>query len=378
MRDENQAITGVVMVATDQTQLVAAQKQAEQEKAHVSMILKLIKQKRQISKFVGEASKLLLHLEGVLNCPSQPQNEIFRALHTLKGASAFFSIQPVVDACHNAEEQLRWGDLKQCAEWVKVAKVAFQKFLDEAQALIGPLSETEGEKIELRVKDLTEYSQTFLEKGSPSAKEFFRRFLFKQPSEFFKPYNEPLQELAGRLNKSLQPLHVTPPNFSLLCQPYELLFQEFIHAFRNSLDHGIEPPEERIAQGKMPEGQIRIHFEKQHKPPAKPRLKIMIQDDGRGIDPKRVREKLTQKGIHSDHLSDQEVLQFVLSPQFSTKDTVSEISGRGVGLDALTAQVNHLKGRIWVESIPGQGTQIFMELPWIDDLDLSNCLAKAS
>ena len=133
-----------------------------------------------------------------------------------------------------------------------------------------------------------------------------------------------------------------------------------IHIVRNSIDHGLETPEERLALNKPRRGVIRfISFY------SGSNVFIQIQDDGRGIDPERVRQKAIEKGLlsESDKLSDQDVLNLLFSPGFTTADTVSNISGRGVGLDVVRKEISNMRGEIDIESEKGLGTSFTLKLP---------------
>jgi two-component system chemotaxis sensor kinase CheA len=132
------------------------------------------------------------------------------------------------------------------------------------------------------------------------------------------------------------------------------------HMIRNAVDHGIESVEDRIAAGKPVEGIIRLSAEQKGA-----RIIVRVEDDGRGINRERVRAKAVEKGIISAdaHLSDEEIDGLICAPGFSTAETISNISGRGVGMDVVRANVEALGGRVEIHSVPGQGTSFTMSLP---------------
>lgn len=132
------------------------------------------------------------------------------------------------------------------------------------------------------------------------------------------------------------------------------------HMIRNAVDHGIESPEERIAAGKPAEGTIRLSAEQKGA-----RIIVRVSDDGRGINRAKVREKAVEKGIISAdaQLSDEEIDGLICAPGFSTADTISNISGRGVGMDVVRSNVEALGGRVEISSVPGEGTTFTMALP---------------
>ncbi|MFZ5793167.1 MAG: chemotaxis protein CheA [Pseudomonadota bacterium] len=132
------------------------------------------------------------------------------------------------------------------------------------------------------------------------------------------------------------------------------------HMIRNAIDHGIEPPADRIAKGKEAQGTIRLSAEQKGA-----RIFVRVADDGRGIDRVRVRAKAIEKGIiQADaQLTDEEIDQLICAPGFSTAETISNISGRGVGMDVVRSNVEALGGRVEIASTPGEGTTFTMILP---------------
>ena len=134
------------------------------------------------------------------------------------------------------------------------------------------------------------------------------------------------------------------------------------HLIRNALDHGLETPEERRAVGKNPAGTIRL--EARHRAGM---LQIVLGDDGRGIDLERLRAKVVEKGLTTapmaGRLSEAELLDFLFLPGFSTKEQVTEISGRGVGLDVVQSMVQAVRGSVRVSSQSGKGTRFILQLP---------------
>ncbi|HEY0043816.1 MAG TPA: chemotaxis protein CheA [Allosphingosinicella sp.] len=132
------------------------------------------------------------------------------------------------------------------------------------------------------------------------------------------------------------------------------------HMIRNAVDHGVESPAERIAAGKPAEGTIRLSAEQKGA-----RIFVRVSDDGRGINRERVRAKAVEKGIISAEavLSNEEIDQLICAPGFSTAETISNISGRGVGMDVVRSNVEALGGRVEIHSVPGEGTTFTMALP---------------
>jgi two-component system chemotaxis sensor kinase CheA len=140
----------------------------------------------------------------------------------------------------------------------------------------------------------------------------------------------------------------------------ERLADPLTHIIRNSVDHGIEVPAARLAAGKPEEGTIRLSAEHRGS-----RIVIEVADDGAGINSERVLQKAREKGlIGADAvLSEDEVNNLIMLPGFSTAETVSDISGRGVGMDVVRTNIQEIGGRISLQSVRGRGTTIQLALP---------------
>src|SRR5438105_6299317 len=129
---------------------------------------------------------------------------------------------------------------------------------------------------------------------------------------------------------------------------------------RNAVNHAIEPPEIRRERGKPTAGQIKLSAAYEGN-----QVVITVRDDGTGLDPERIRQSAVARGlIRPDQaLSDNEVIDLIFRPGFSTTEVLSEESGRGVGLDVVRDSVSRLRGTLEVESMPGQGTAFTMKFP---------------
>ncbi len=140
----------------------------------------------------------------------------------------------------------------------------------------------------------------------------------------------------------------------------EELSDPLLHMIRNALDHGIETPAQRIQAGKNPLAILRVAAYHQGG-----QIVVEIADDGRGLNRERILTKALENGlIQPGHqLSDDEVNHLIFEPGFSTAETITDISGRGVGMDVVKKQVQKLRGRIEIKSTPGKGTNFYLKLP---------------
>lgn len=180
----------------------------------------------------------------------------------------------------------------------------------------------------------------------------------------------PVAQLFGRFRRLVHDLSIeTGKTIELITEGettevdksvVERLVDPLVHLVRNSCDHGLEPPEERRAAGKDPVGRIMLSARQ-----AAGEVIITIRDDGRGINRERVRAKAEASGIIAANaqLNDQDLLQLIFQPGFSTAQQVTNLSGRGVGMDVVKKTIDALRGTINVVSRNGEGSEITLSIP---------------
>lgn len=175
----------------------------------------------------------------------------------------------------------------------------------------------------------------------------------------FNKFTRVIRDLSRSLNKKID-LIITGEAAELDKTLVEQIGDPLIHLIRNSCDHGIELPDVRKAAGKNPTGKIFLSAHQEGN-----QIVIKIEDDGKGMDAAVIRRKAIEKGLISEEtqLSDRDSLNLIFEPGFSTADQVTNISGRGVGMDVVKKQIMKLKGMLELDSAPGRGTTITIRLP---------------
>jgi two-component system chemotaxis sensor kinase CheA len=175
----------------------------------------------------------------------------------------------------------------------------------------------------------------------------------------FEKFPRVVRDLSRKLNKAID-LETAGADTEIDRSIVEALSDPLMHLLRNAIDHGIEFPEDRVRHGKSERGRVRVSASQQGG-----RIVIEVSDDGRGIDVDAVRRKALELAIPgAGGMNERELCELVFRPGFTTKPDVSEVSGRGVGMDVVATCVRtDLKGEVLLKSRPGTGTQVTLLLP---------------
>jgi two-component system chemotaxis sensor kinase CheA len=175
----------------------------------------------------------------------------------------------------------------------------------------------------------------------------------------FSKFRRLVRDLSADLGKQIA-LSTSGAETELDKTVIERLGDPLVHLLRNSIDHGIEKPEERTAQGKPAQGNIMLSAEH-----SGGEVLIRITDDGRGMSSEMIREKGVERGLITKdaEMTDKELLKLIFEPGFSTAKAVTSVSGRGVGMDVVKRAIDSLRGTIDIDSKPGAGTTITIRLP---------------
>jgi two-component system chemotaxis sensor kinase CheA len=201
-----------------------------------------------------------------------------------------------------------------------------------------------------------------LERASRYSAELQRATLATrmQPvGRLFQKFPRLVRELAKDLGKDVE-LTIEGAETEVDRVVVDSLYDPLVHMLRNALDHGVESPEDRLAAGKPAKAFISLKAWQEANS-----VMIVLQDDGKGMDPVRLRKKAIEKGLINENgaPSDDEAYQLVFLPGFSTKDVASSVSGRGVGMDVVKTAVEKNRGAIHIESQLGFGTKFAIRLP---------------
>lgn len=201
----------------------------------------------------------------------------------------------------------------------------------------------------------------YLERITTSIHDAVMRVRMVPVETVFNRFPRMIRDIARELDKDIK-LHMSGEETELDRTVIDEIGDPLIHILRNSADHGLETHEERAKAGKTALGNIYLRaFQDGNN------VVIEVEDDGRGIDVEKVRKKIVEKGIESaeivESFSDKEVIEYLFKPSFSTADKVTDLSGRGVGLDVVKTKIEALGGMVEVDSVRGRGSKFIIRIP---------------
>lgn len=178
--------------------------------------------------------------------------------------------------------------------------------------------------------------------------------------QIFLPMNRLVQSLSQKMQKKVR-FTISGDDLALDKTIVESLNEPLVHLLRNALDHGLEPPDERAEKGKDETGNVHLNAYRKGDIAY-----VEVTDDGRGLNAARILQKARERGLvgMDQELPEQEIIQFVLASGFSTAEKVTDVSGRGVGMDAVANAVRvQLGGDITIENLPGAGSRFTLSIP---------------
>ncbi len=258
-----------------------------------------------------------------------------------------------------SEHDLLFGELSRCSTRLSIAEEQSGNLTNTS--VVGEVS-----------KDIEAVARGFrsLQKPVANDNKAITRFIRDFRQELMQLRRVPVSGLFGRLQRAARDaaktekkqvrVEVFGENSGLEQEIQERLYESLLHVVRNSVSHGIQCPEDRSASGKDEVGTITLEAS------ASAQLFVIeVRDDGNGVDYEAIRKRGVEKGLlaSSHQVSNAELANLIFHPGFSTKETASEISGRGVGMDVVATTLEQLRGRIEVESVTGKGTTIRLLIP---------------
>ena len=371
--------TIIMVILTDITDKRFLESKMEAESKVLKMVVKSVTNYNDFIKFIRDYEYFCkTKMYEILNSGSSIQNivfELFRTIHTFKGSFSQMDMVNVVKKLHDFETKLseiNRNVMNITLEDFKLFLTNF-KVSDWLKEDMNILNEVLGEEYFIYDKALTidqtkliaienKLSSILLPEQLNVVLPQLRQLHYKPFKELLINYQHLINKLSERLEKPMNPIKFKGEDVYVNYEKYYDFSISLVHVFRNIMDHGIEELEERISSGKSEVGNITCTIE------AKDRdISLVISDDGKGIDIKKIKEVAINKNIFDkttiEKLSESEVLSLILMDGFSTKNSVTDISGRGIGLAAVKSEVEKLKGCVNIKTEFGLGTEFHFLIP---------------
>jgi two-component system chemotaxis sensor kinase CheA len=369
--DESDTVMRLMLCVRDVTELRQLAAEAGEQKRRLEMIGEILSvSEEKFHHFVESATGFINENERIIRQHAQVNEpavaELFRNMHTIKGNARTYSLQHLTSIVHETEQ--RYDALRQpeaAHEWDQEQLIAELARVKEALQHYATINEVSlGRRKAGRVGSAERYlmvdrehiqeSLRLLDAANPAdmldlltARDSVRRTLrllgTEKVEEALAGVLHSLPSLAAELGKAAPAVRIDDNGYHVRTQAGGMLKNVFMHLLRNSVDHGIEPAAQRVALGKPEAGVIDIEVGV-----AEGALQITLSDDGRGLALSRIRGIAADRGwLQPDmQLSDEAVAEFIFRPGFSTAQNVTEVSGRGVGMDAVRDFIRREGGRI--------------------------------
>ena len=353
-------IKNIIVIASDKTTEMKLLEKINKDKEEAYFIKTCLQNPEEFLDLINESYSFLIDRPEI-DMLTDHKELYFRKFHTMKAQYAQFKIRNISKILHMLEESLEEENWE-----------VFFKELDHLEKNMNDLFSEHRLLIQAANKLLLEHGNSIASKdiinhikevdSLEELQHLIReKYILKDFKGQFKKFEALIDELAKELDKSVV-MEFRGDDILIDTEKYQSFFNTSIHLFRNIMDHGIETKDERIEKNKNESGLIIIKAEKK-----KNRIFLTIKDDGKGIDPVNVKIKVLEKQLKEpkdlDILSDDEIIDFIFLPGFSTRESIDHISGRGVGTDAVRYEVEKLGGTIRVKSTLDVETVFTIVLP---------------
>jgi len=366
-----------MLILTDVTTKKILEKKINREKNILKMIVAIVSDSEEFFELSDEFSELELSKKTLVDTQKTPLHnatEIYRIIHTFKGLFSQKEMNNVVVNLHKLESTLSEAISSQDNTNEKLQNLLntsdFDKWLkkdiDIIKDILGEelfskrgnllIKEETISNIEKKIIEIAKNHENFpeIKVVADEIKDLKQKTVYSM----FSSYPKLLDQLSERLEKSIYPLEIIVDKELKVNDKIKPFVKSLVHLFRNSIDHGIETMDERAEIEKDEIGTISCSIKKENE-----NLHIIIADDGAGLNIEKIKSKASSIGISTDNMSDKEIEYLIFNDRFSTKEKVTQISGRGVGMAVVKDEVEKLNGIIKINSQINKGTTIEFVIP---------------
>lgn len=376
----------IMVILTDITEKRSLEDQMEEERNRLRMVVSAVTRRNEIIKSIREYQAFSQQgMFDILNSDLSLEDkvfEIFRVVHTFKGGFSQLDLVHVIKQIHLFESQL--AQLRERSDSLELDE--FKQLCHDTpmwswmEPDLAILTEALGadflgqeQMLTVEASAISAIGQQMLQTLSPIENQVFqpqlRRLKAKSFKDLLRDYSDYIERLAEDLDKAVAELDISGDEVLVNPDEFDDFIHSLVHVFRNIMDHGIEAIEDRMELGKEELGTVRCRVSHQ-----KNQIMLTISDDGHGIDIQSLRKKAVDIGLYqpdeADALDDEQLIELIFAEQVSSKDSVNELSGRGIGLSAVKQALEKLGGSVKVTTELGVGTEFHFNLPFNEAVEL--------
>ena len=359
-KESKRKVDKLVIIASDKTKEVQLEEQLNRDKENIEFINKCLQNPLEFVDLMYD-TQTLIH-DFYFSFKGEKEF-LFRGFHTLKARFGLFGLKKIADLINDIETAISKEEVGNIKRSIKLLDEKLINFMKTNRIIVEAANKAlieEGSAVQ--VSEVLKRAEQF-NVATDYIDYIKREYLYSDIKLKFERYISLVNELAQRQDKSIE-VKILGEEILVDTNKYSKFINSSIHIFRNMVDHGIEPEDERIEKTKPQRGKIKLLFKKNER-----NFEIEIKDDGQGINLDKLKKKAIDNGLKSkveiSNFDKQEILDLIFLPGFSTKEDVTDISGRGVGMDAVKKEVIGLNGDIQVSSKMNEGTTFVITLPII-------------
>ncbi|SMF64639.1 DUF427 domain-containing protein [Pseudobacteriovorax antillogorgiicola] len=355
----------VIVLVSDVTEQLRNEREVRYQAERIKKISKAAANQEAFQGFYRESSAFFERADQQIKDTSD-LSQLKRDLHTLKGSVGTYEFSAVAAQIHSLEDKIEDGELQSAPtevsdHWQKI----YAMWSDQICDILAVLGLNQGQDhvaIERsKLAKIEAYSESLQDQQLQNLVSSLFQY---SPAEVFAKYVDYMEQLNKRFPEKSVRVNFSPESCELTYEEIQKLDGALIHMFRNGFDHGIEEQAIRLERGKPAQGVIHISTKRSSTDNS---LTLTISDDGAGINGQKLAEKALRSGYWSqerfDQAQDKDRFQLIFAANLSAKDEVSDVSGRGVGMDAVKTFIEELGGRIELDSKTGKGTRFTITIP---------------
>ena len=366
-----------MLILTDITAKKLLEKKINRERNILKMIVAVVSDSEEFFELIHDFEKFITTQDILVDSEKTPLHnatELYRTIHTFKGLFSQKEMSNMVNNLHKIETSFSETILNQACTNKDLKTILdnsdFSNWLEKDVAIINDILGDEllsqRGKIVVKEETISQIEKKIIQIAKKhndsddikSVAEDIKSLKSRTLDSMFSSYVKLVDQLSVRLEKSIYPLKIVVDKELKVADNIKPFIKSLIHVFRNSVDHGIESAEIREEIGKDEIGSIVCTVKQENS-----NLYITIADDGAGIDIEKIIKKAISLGIDIDNFNEKELEALIFSDQLSTKDEVSKISGRGVGMAAVKSEIEKLGGLIKINSQKNIGTTFEFVVP---------------